>query len=105
MTDIVYVLINEAMPGLVKIGCTTDDLAARVRALFGTGVPLPFEIFYACEVSDCRLVERHMHDAFGDHRVSKSREFFRIAPERVKAALQIGAIREIKLGDEIFKFA
>ena len=44
-----------------------------------------------------------MHDAFGDHRVSKSREFFRIAPERVKAALIIGAIREIKLGDEIFQ--
>jgi hypothetical protein len=103
MTDIVYVLTNEAMPGLVKIGSTMDDLATRVRALFGTGVPLPFEIFYACEVKDCRFVENQMHDAFGDHRVSKSREFFRIAPERVKAALLIGAIREVRLGDEIFQ--
>ena len=88
MTEIVYVLTNEAMPGLVKVGATTDDLATRVRALFGTGVPLPFEIFYACEVKDCWFVEKQMHDAFGDHRISKSREFFRIAPERVKAALQ-----------------
>ncbi|HEX5517973.1 MAG TPA: GIY-YIG nuclease family protein, partial [Pseudolabrys sp.] len=103
MTDIVYVLTNEAMPGLVKIGSTIDDLATRVRALFGTGVPLPFEIFYACEVKDCRFVEKQMHDAFGDHRISKSREFFRIAPERVKAALLIGAIREVRLGDEIFQ--
>ena len=103
MTEIVYVLTNEAMPGLVKIGCTQSDLAARVRSLFQTGVPLPFEVFYACEVSDCRFVEKQLHDAFGDHRVSKSREFFRIAPERVKAALLIGAKSEIKIGEEIFE--
>jgi hypothetical protein len=103
MTDIVYVLTNEAMPGLVKIGCTQGDLATRVRSLFQTGVPLPFEVFYACEVEDCKFVEKQMHDAFGDHRVSKSREFFRIAPERVKAALLIGAKAEIKTGEEIFE--
>jgi hypothetical protein len=103
MTEIVYVLTNEAMPGLVKIGLTVDDLAGRIRGLYGTGVPLPFELFYACEVKDCRFVEAQIHEAFGDHRVSKSREFFRIAPERVKAALSIGAIREIRLGDELFE--
>ena len=103
MTEIVYVLTNEAMPGLVKIGCTQGDLATRVRGLFQTGVPLPFEVFYACEVGDCKFVEKQMHDAFGDHRISKSREFFRIAPERVKAALLIGAKVEIKIGDEIFE--
>lgn len=103
MTEIVYVLTNEAMPGLVKIGCTQSDLAARVRSLFQTGVPLPFEVFYACEVSNCKFVEKQLHDAFGDHRVSKSREFFRISPERVKAALLIGARTEIKIGEEIFE--
>jgi hypothetical protein len=103
MTEIVYVLTNEAMPGLTKIGCTTDDLASRIRNLYGTGVPLPFELFYACEVRDCRFVERQLHDAFGDDRISKNREFFRIAPERVKAALLIAAMREIKIGDEIFE--
>jgi hypothetical protein len=55
----------------------------RIRGLYQTGVPLPFELFYACEVKDARLVEGRLHDAFGDHRVSKSREFFRIAPERI----------------------
>lgn len=103
MGEIVYVLTNEAMPGLVKIGCTQSDLAGRVRSLFQTGVPLPFEVFYACEVHDCKFVEKQLHDAFGDHRVSKSREFFRIAPERVKAALLIGAKTEVKIGDEIFE--
>lgn len=104
MAEIVYVLTNEAMPGLTKIGCTTDDLAGRIRALYGTGVPLPFELFYACEVSNCRFVEGQLHDAFGDHRVSKNREFFRIAPERIKAALLIAAGREVRLQDnQIFE--
>lgn len=103
MAEIVYILVNEAMPGLVKVGKTTGDLAARIRGLFQTGVPLPFELFYACEVTDCSFVELKLHNAFGDHRLSRNREFFRIAPERVKAALQIGALREVRLGDEIFE--
>ncbi len=106
MTEIVYVLTNEAMPGLAKIGCHQgDDLAGRIRGLYSTGVPLAFELFYACEVRDARFVEKQIHDAFGDHRVSKNREFFRIAPERIKASLSIAAIREIELGDAIFETA
>lgn len=105
MADIVYILTNEAMPGLAKIGRTNGDLAVRVRQLFQTGVPLPFEVFFACEVSNSASVEEKLHDAFGDHRVSKSREFFRIAPERVQAALSLAAIREVKIGEEIFETA
>lgn len=103
MTEIVYVLVNEAMPGLIKIGRTNADLASRIRTLYSTGVPLPFELFYACEVTNGTFVEGNMHDAFGDHRLSKGREFFRLAPERARAALLLAAIREIKLGDEIFE--
>lgn len=44
MPEIVYVLTNEAMPGLVKIGRTNNELAARIRALYSTSVPLPFEL-------------------------------------------------------------
>jgi hypothetical protein len=105
MPEIVYLLTNEAMPGLVKIGMTNGDLAARVRQLFNTSTPLPFELFYACEVDNGAFVERQLHDAFGDHRVSRHREFFRIAPERVFAALQLAARREIRLGDEVFETA
>jgi hypothetical protein len=103
MAEIVYVLTNEAMPGLVKIGCTNGDLARRIRDLYSTGVPLPFELFYACEVHNSADVESKLHDAFGDHRLSKAREFFRIAPERVRAAMSLAALKEIKLGDEIFE--
>jgi hypothetical protein len=105
LAEIVYILINETMPGLVKIGRTNGDLAGRIRSLHQTGVPLPFELFYACEVNNSQFVERQLHEAFGDHRVSKSREFFRLAPERAKAALSIAAINEVRLGDEIFETA
>ena len=41
---IVYVLTTQAMPGLVKIGMTTrDNLDARMRELYGTGVPVTLE--------------------------------------------------------------
>lgn len=103
MPEIVYLLINEAMPGLVKIGRTNSDLAGRIRSLYVTSVPLPFELFYACEVQNSFFVEAQLHDAFGDHRVSKGREFFRLAPERARAAMKLATIKEVTLGDEIFE--
>lgn len=103
MSEIVYILTNEAMPGLVKVGKTNNDLAARIRQLYQTGVPLPFELFFACEVIDAAVAESRILDAFGDHRISRNREFLRIAPERVKAALLLAMIKEVKLGDEVFE--
>ena len=48
---IVYVLSNRAMPGLVKIGMTTrPELDTRLKELYTTGVPVPFDVEYACEV-------------------------------------------------------
>lgn len=94
MTDIVYVLINEAMPGYVKIG-KTDNLEQRIRSLDNTSLPLPFECFYAARVNDSSIVEKLLHDAFGDSRTRKNREFFEISPERVVSAIKIGAIEEV----------
>jgi hypothetical protein len=104
MAEIVYILINEAMPGLIKIGRTNSDLATRIRGLYTTGVPLAFELFFACEVADSALTESRLHEAFGDHRVSKNREFFKLVPERARAAMLLASLREIKLKDaEVFE--
>jgi T5orf172 domain len=104
MAEIVYILVNEAMPGLIKIGRTNGDLASRIRGLYQTGVPLAFELFYGCEVQNSQFVEARLHEAFGDHRVSKSREFFRLAAERAKAALLLASLREVKLAEsEVFE--
>lgn len=44
---LVYVLSNRVMPGLVKIGMTTrSEIDARLRELYTTGVPVPFDIYY-----------------------------------------------------------
>ncbi len=86
---IVYILTNEAMPDYIKIGITESDVIDRIKSLDNTSLPLPFECFYAGKVSDHKKVEKLLHDAFDDHRVRSSREFFTIAPERAKAALLI----------------
>ena len=94
MPEIVYLLTNPTMPDLVKIG-RTNDLETRLRSLSThSGVPVPFECFYACEVRDSVEVERALHEAFGDHRVNPKREFFRLNPERVQAVLKIMAIKD-----------
>ena len=87
MTGIVYVLTNDAMEGLVKIGRTTTSVEQRVRELDNTGLPLPFECFYAAEVVDATLVERRLHHIFSDKRVRTNREFFRADPNQVKSAI------------------
>lgn len=89
MSGVVYVLINPLMPGLCKIGMTSNDIEARMKQLFTSGVPVPFECHVAVEVPDAAKTEKLLHDAFGDHRLSSNREFFRIDPERVRAALML----------------
>ena len=91
---IIYILTNESMPGYVKIG-KTDNLRQRMRSLYRTPVPLPFECFYACTVENAEKVEKWLFDIFDDRRVSKEREFFEIAPERVVAALKEKAVKDI----------
>jgi hypothetical protein len=99
MDNIIYVLRNEAMPGYVKIG-RTGNLEQRIRSLDTTGVPLPFECFYACKVKDAAFVERQIFDAFLDHRVRPSREFFEVAPERVIAMLLLAATEDVTPGKD-----
>ncbi len=96
MSEIIYILINEAMPGYVKIGKTTTSVEQRVLELSrSTSVPLPFECYYAARVKDVNKVEQAFHDAFGDHRVNPRREFFSIAPERVVAILKLLALEDV----------
>ena len=64
-TGIVYVLTNSAMPGLTKIGMTTQEgVTSRLNQLYTTGVPVPFECDYACQVKDCEKVEAALHSRF-----------------------------------------
>jgi len=94
MQTIIYVLVNEAMPGLVKIGCTSN-LRMRMDDLYTTGVPLPFDCFFAAEVEDARALEKKLHFIFEGERVNPGREYFRTDPERVVRAISIGMYQQV----------
>jgi T5orf172 domain len=99
MPEIVYVFTNEAMPGLIKIGLTTDSVEARLTQLSSyTGVPLPFECYFAAEVEDSARIEKILHQLFGDARINPRREFFRLDKEKVVLAISIGKFKEITPG-------
>lgn len=96
MNEIIYILVNESMPGYVKIGKTSNSLDQRIKELSSsTSIPLPFTCFYACIVKDSTFVEHQLHDAFGDSRVNPKREFFQISPQRVVSALKLAEIEDI----------
>lgn len=89
---IVYVLTNPCMPGIVKIGMTErSEMDARLKELYTTGVPLPFECKFACRVnkSECGRIEKALHTAFAPQRVNANREFFRVQPEQAIAILEL----------------
>lgn len=89
---IVYLLTNPVMPGLVKIGMTTqEDIDKRMKELYTTGVPVPFECQFACRVkkTDCAKIEKALHAAFAPQRINANREFFRIQVEQARAILEL----------------
>ena len=92
MSNIVYVLTNPAMPGIVKIGMTDrPDVQRRMGDLYTTGVPLPFDCVIAREIVDREAVEieNALHTAFGPNRINPSREFFQLEPEQVEVLLRV----------------
>jgi hypothetical protein len=98
-SGIIYILTNPVMPGLIKIGITGDDIERRVRKLSSqSGIPVPFEVYYACEVERYQELEKVLHEAFGDRRVNPKREFFRIDPERVLPICKHYHIKDVTPG-------
>lgn len=88
--SIVYVLTNPAMPGLVKIGRTSqDDANSRIAQLYTTGVPFPFKLEFACRVANPDEVEQALHQAFAPNRVNPKREFFEIDASQAIAILKL----------------
>lgn len=77
MSGYVYVLDNELMPGVFKVGMTNRSPQARALDLSnGTGVPLPFGLVCYAQVSDARRVEGDVHRVLDRARINRQREFF-----------------------------
>ncbi|OHA41139.1 MAG: hypothetical protein A3J31_00230 [Candidatus Taylorbacteria bacterium RIFCSPLOWO2_02_FULL_48_16] len=88
MNEIVYILTNEAMPDYIKIG-KTNNVVRRIQDLDWTNIPLPFQCYYAARVKDASFAETQIHSIFADNRVRSNREFFKVNPERVVAAIKL----------------
>lgn len=93
--NIVYILTNEAMPEYVKIGFTHGSVEERIKQLDRTGVPLPFEVYYAAKVENAEKEERWLHSIFADRRARDNREFFKMNPEYAALALKRVEIKEV----------
>jgi len=95
-SQIVYILENPSMPGLIKIGVTgRSGVEERMKELYTSGVPVPFVCRFACKVKDAADAERALHDAFDDSRVNPKREFFRLAADRVISVLRLILVEEV----------
>ncbi len=98
---IVYILTNDAMPGIIKIGITEDSVEARIKSLDNTSLPLPFRFYFAIESKRYKEIEKLAHDTFSSFRVRENREFFKMDPERAVSALKISGDKEIKLANKM----
>ena len=84
----VYILVNESMPGLIKIGKTACDSRDRARKLSNsTGVPTPFEVTFELFSEGYEELEREMHSRFTKYRVAQNREFFKCPVDDAKRLL------------------
>lgn len=82
MEGFLYCLVNDAMPGYVKIGMTTRSVQERMAELYTTGVPVPFRCVACKRVQAVESVEARVHKVLADYRVPY-REFFRVDVDKV----------------------
>lgn len=80
----VYVLTNDSIPGICKIGMTTNTVVRRVKEInSATGVIIPWTIFYKHKCANSRSLEKKVHKYLEKRgrRVNQHREGFDISPE------------------------
>jgi len=72
----VYIMTNDSMPDLIKVGMTTKIPTERAKELEGTGHPKPFVVQYCALFDDMSLAEKNAHLALFRYRDGK--EFFKV---------------------------
>jgi len=97
----VYILSNEYMPGIYKVGMTTTSPEARAKELSSsTGVPFPFKVEAAYHCDDPAYSESEIHEALSEFRINNSREFFKLDLQEIKDACSQLSEAEVGLGAE-----
>lgn len=76
MKGFVYIMSNNAMPGIYKIGCTSRNPYTRAGDLYTTGVPSPFVVEYYVYVENYQTIEKLIHKNL--YKYNYNKEFFKI---------------------------
>ena len=98
--EIVYIISNPSMPGLIKIG-HTKDLGQRMYNLsHHTGVPTNFKLEFAGTIKHNIPAEGVLHAAFQDKRVNNKKEFFKMSAEHAWGALKKLIDKQVTLDEE-----
>lgn len=83
----VYVLKNQYMPNVYKIGMTTNEPEFRASQISqGTGIPFPFDVHCAYYSDNPQHHEAAIHETLKEYRISSNREFFHCPLEAIEDA-------------------
>jgi hypothetical protein len=83
----IYALKNKSFcESLIKIGRTTRKPEIRAKEFYSgsSGIPESFDIAFACQVFDCVIAEKKIHQRLKTYRNNNNREFFTISIEVAK---------------------
>lgn len=88
----VYILSNDSIPGMVKIGYTKLTPEERAKQIsIGAGVPTPFKVEFAFKCHEGEFLENEIHKYLDSYRISNNREFFMIEiNEAINIVKEIG---------------
>jgi hypothetical protein len=84
-----YIIQNESMPGMYKVGITTKTMQERLAQLYSTGVPTPFRVRYVTEHENFKEIEKAIHSLFSKERVNNSREFFEFDEDTIELIINL----------------
>lgn len=85
----VYCIANKHMPGVYKVGKTSRSVLHRAAELSAsTSAPSGFYPLFYFETGYMSQLEKDVHAALADCRVSANREFFECDPRHIKNALE-----------------
>jgi hypothetical protein len=95
----VYILVNDRMPSVCKIGKTDRDVQDRIKEISGNSTPKGWEEYFSIESEKYKQIEKHLHAVFSEKRCWAEREYFDVEKERavtmLKSALMLCGGKEI----------
>lgn len=94
----VFVLINDAMPGFVRVDFSPkNDVGGRILKINQAAPPVPFRVYLAAKVIDWKLLSRNLRFLFQDYCDPENPDFYTVNPELIRAATELSIIEMLEL--------